>query len=82
LPINIAKNDKDKNVRKAAVQRISDYHQKVLISIAKNDEDEYVRTEAVRKITDVQILVEIKYNDIDDDVRWAADMRLEYLGSY
>jgi hypothetical protein len=72
---DIAKNDKDSDVRRDAVKRVTD--QSVLADIAKNDKDSDVRTAAVERVTDQSVLADMAKNDKNDDVRTAAVKRLD-----
>jgi hypothetical protein len=70
----IAKNDKISDVRKAAVDKITD--QKILADIAKSDKDPNVCKAAVEKITDQNVLVDVVNYIKDWQVRLAVVSKL------
>ena len=72
--IDVVRNDKNKNVRKVAVEKITD--QKVLVDIAKNDKAYSVHKAAIEKIIDQKVIVDIAKNDTTYSVRKAAIERL------
>jgi len=73
----VAKNDKDKDIRRAAVNRLTDTD--ALAHVAKNDKNWRVRESAVIKLTDKALLADIAWNDKEYYVRNAAEERLEDL---
>ncbi len=70
--LNIAKNDKIKNVRKEAVKKITDQNE--LYSIANNDKEDIVREEAFDHIRDENLLMELANNSVKFDI--AASRKL------
>lgn len=71
---SIATNDKDANVRIAAIKQI--YDQKFLTDIAKNDKDADVRIAAIKKIRDQNVLADIAKNDKSQGVRINAVIKV------
>ena len=62
--------DSDKNIRLAAVQKITD--EVILKAIALKDSDEFIRLAAVQKITDEVVLKEVALKDSSWSVRECA----------
>jgi uncharacterized protein YdhG (YjbR/CyaY superfamily) len=77
--INFAENDKEWDVRLAAVENPHFTDQNLLCFIAKNNKSGLVRSIAAKKITDQKLLAYIAKNDIDDWVRVVASDRLQEL---
>ena len=70
----IAKTDSDEQLRKGAVEKITD--QFALADLAKNADDHDVRKSAVEKLTDQTLLVDFAANDRSPFVRLEAAKRL------
>lgn len=68
-------NDRDADVRRAAVRKLSD--ETTLSLLAINDRDRDVRQAAVRKISDEKTLVLVAEKDADGSVRSTAKWRLD-----
>jgi hypothetical protein len=66
----VVRKDSNRNVRKAAVEKITD--QSILAEIAKNDKSSDVRKVVVVKLTDQSVLADVAKNDKDSDVRQVA----------
>jgi hypothetical protein len=76
LLAEFAKNDKNRDVRLAAVENSHFIDQNLLGYIAKNDKDGWLRSRAAKKITDQTLLSDIAKNDKDSWVRRSAKDRL------
>gem|GEM_PF-917386 len=75
LLADIAKNDKDAEVRSAAADQLTD--QAVLEELARNDADYSVRYAAIYTLTNQTVLAELARNDAVSDIRQAAIWRLK-----
>ncbi|MFH2107597.1 MAG: hypothetical protein ABII93_02910 [Chrysiogenia bacterium] len=75
---DIAKNDKDGNVRLAAAAKMSDNSlaQIIIASIAKYDKDSAVREAAVEKLTDRDLLANLAQYSKYSSIRLAAERKL------
>jgi hypothetical protein len=69
---DIARNDADSFVRRAALENRHLTDQDVLAHVARNDRDRSVRTIAVNKLTDSTALARVATTDQDAEVRRAA----------
>ena len=72
--VDIAMNNSNWQVRRAATERIKD--ENVLAEIARNDTDYDVRIAAAKKIDDKDVLADIAMNNSDWQVRKAAVRRI------
>jgi hypothetical protein len=75
----IAKNDKDGNMRLAAAAKLNDKSlaQSIYANIAKYDKDGAVRLAAVKKLADKELLANLAKYAKDSAVRLAAERKLE-----
>ena len=73
---NLAKNDPDIDVRRAAIERLPD-NNSALMDVAKNDSDRETRGEAIKKITDETFLLDFVKNDSDDGLQAIALSKIE-----
>jgi hypothetical protein len=74
LLAKIAVDDKDQDIRKAAVEKLTD--QPLLAKIAIDDKDQDIRKAAVRKLTDQVALAKVVTDERDQDIRYAAAGRI------
>jgi hypothetical protein len=74
LLAQIAKTDKDKDVRVAAVRMLKS--QTVLVAVARGDSSDAVRKAAVERLTEQALIVQIAKDDVNPSVRSHAVERL------
>jgi hypothetical protein len=74
LLVQIARTDKDKDVRVAAVRMLKD--QRILADIARTDSNDSVRKAVVEQLKDQPLLIQIAKADVNPSVRSHAVERL------